>query len=130
LPYFRRHLEGRNILAKKTVKRLLQDYPRPDLLKGNSYAYPNPFSPLVANDAVRIHYKPKSDGYVTIKIYDFEMKLVNTILEDAYRDGGVEYDQTWDGTNGKGEIVANGIYFFKIEGPGGQEEWGKIGVLK
>jgi len=96
----------------------------------DSYAYPNPFSPLVANDAVRIHYKPKSDGYVTIKIYDFEMKLVKAVLEDAYRDGGVEYDQTWDGTNEKGEIVANGIYFFKIEGSDGQEEWGKIGVLK
>jgi hypothetical protein len=96
----------------------------------DSYAYPSPFSPLIANGATRIHYKPKSDGDVTIKIYDFEMKLVKTILENTYRTGGVEYDQVWDGRNDKGDVVANGIYFFKIEGPGSQEEWGKIGVLK
>ncbi|MDP3025077.1 MAG: FlgD immunoglobulin-like domain containing protein [candidate division Zixibacteria bacterium] len=96
----------------------------------SSYAYPNPFSPMTANQKVRIHYKPDSDGEVTIKIYDFEMKLVKTVLENAPRAGGVEYDQVWDGKNEKDEIVANGIYFFKIEGPGGQKEWGKIGVIK
>lgn len=96
----------------------------------SSYAYPNPFSPMIANQGVRIHYKPDSDGEVTIKIYDFEMKLVKTVLENAPRAGGVEYDQVWDGKNEKDEMVANGIYFFKIEGPGGQKEWGKIGVIK
>lgn len=96
----------------------------------SSYAYPNPFSPMIANQGVRIHYKPDADGEVTIKIYDFEMKLVKTVLENAPRAGGVEYDQVWDGKNEKEEIVANGIYFFKIEGPGGQKEWGKIGVIK
>jgi len=95
-----------------------------------AYAYPNPFSPLIANRAVRIHYKPKSDGSVTIKIYDFEMKLVKTLIEDEEKIGGEEYDEDWDGRNEKGEIVANGIYFFKVEGPDGQEEWGKIGVIK
>ena len=96
----------------------------------SSYAYPNPFSPLIANQNVRIHYKPDANGEVTIKIYDFEMKLVKTILENTPRAGGVEYDQVWDGKNEKDEIVANGIYFFKLEGPGGQKEWGKIGVLR
>jgi len=96
----------------------------------SSYAYPNPFSPLLANQRVRIHYKPDSDGEVTIKIYDFEMKLVKTIPGNAPRAGGVEYDEVWDGKNEKGEIVANGIYFFKMEGPGSQKEWGKIGVIK
>jgi len=96
----------------------------------SSYAYPNPFSPMLANQKVRIHYKPDSDGEVTIKIYDFEMKLVKTIPGNATRFVGVEYDEVWDGKNEKGETVANGIYFFKIEGPGGQKEWGKIGVIK
>jgi hypothetical protein len=96
----------------------------------SSYAYPNPFSPMIANQKVRIHYKPDADGEVTIKIYDFEMKLVRTVLENEFQTGGMEYDQVWDGKNEKEEIVANGIYFFKIEGPGGQKEWGKIGVIK
>jgi hypothetical protein len=96
----------------------------------SSYAYPNPFSPMISNQGVRIHYKSDADGDVTIEIYDFEMKLVKTVLENAPRAGGVEYDQVWDGRNEKDEMVANGIYFFKIEGPGGQKEWGKIGVIK
>jgi flagellar hook assembly protein FlgD len=85
---------------------------------------------MIANQGVRIHYKPDANGEVTIKIYDFEMKLVKTILENTPRAGGVEYDQVWDGKNEKDEIVANGIYFFKIEGPDGQKEWGKIGVIR
>ncbi|MFH0931450.1 MAG: FlgD immunoglobulin-like domain containing protein [Candidatus Zixiibacteriota bacterium] len=95
-----------------------------------SYAYPNPFSPMLANQKVRIHYQPKSDGYVTVKIYDFEMKLVKTLIENEEKKEGEESEAIWDGTNEKGEIVANGIYFFKVKGPGGQEEWGKIGVIK
>lgn len=95
-----------------------------------AYAYPNPFSPMTVNRAVRIHYKPKSDGPVSIKIYDFEMRLVRTVIENVDRSGNEEYDETWDGRNDKDELVANGIYFFRLEGPDGQEEWGKIGVIK
>jgi hypothetical protein len=96
-----------------------------------AYAYPSPFSPVVEEGQVtRIRYRPIRDGQVTIKIYDFAMNLVKTVEDSQQRSGGAEYEAVWDGRNGKGEIVANGVYFFKVEAPGGQTEWGKVVVLK
>jgi hypothetical protein len=95
-----------------------------------AYAYPSPFSPMLSTGGVvRIHYKPQKDGPVTIKIYDFAMNLVKT-LRDERSIAGIDQEKEWDGRNDKGDIVANGIYFFKVEAPGGQTEWGKLVVLK
>ena len=96
-----------------------------------AYAYPSPFSPIVEGGrAVRIHHLPRQDGTVTIKIYDFAMNLVITLVNGQDRHGGVEYDEPWDGKNEKGDLVANGVYFFKVEAAGGQTEWGKLVILK
>ena len=96
-----------------------------------AYAYPNPFSPVSPemNGQVRIHFKPKQDGYVTIKIYDFAMNLVTTVLDNKYEEGDQEHDTFWDGKNDKGDFVVNGVYFFKLEAKG-QTEWGKVVVIK
>jgi hypothetical protein len=95
-----------------------------------AYAYPSPFSPVLSTGGVvRIHYKPRKDGPVTIKIYDFAMNLVIT-LRDEKSAAGIDQDREWDGKNDKGDIVANGVYFFKVEAPGGQTEWGKLVILK
>ena len=93
-----------------------------------AYAYPNPFSPEMTG-LIRIHFKPKQDGEVTIKIYDFAMNLVTTVLDKESKIGGQEYDTFWDGKNDKGDLVANGVYFFKLETKG-QTEWGKVVVIK
>lgn len=95
-----------------------------------AYAYPSPFSPVLSTGGVvRIHYKPQKDGPVTIKIYDFAMNLVTT-LRDTKSAAGIDQDKEWDGKNDKGDTVANGVYFFKVEAPGGQTEWGKLVILK
>jgi hypothetical protein len=95
-----------------------------------AYAYPSPFSPVLSTGGVvRIHYKPQKDGPVTIKIYDFAMNLVTT-LRDEKSAAGIDQDKEWEGRNDKGNIVANGVYFFKVEAPGGQTEWGKLVILK
>ena len=93
-----------------------------------AYAYPNPFSPKLFTQITRIHYKPKRDGDVTIKIYDFAMNLVREIRA-GQRMGGTEYDEIWNGRNDQDEVVANGTYFFKVDA-NGQTEWGKIVVIK
>jgi hypothetical protein len=96
-----------------------------------AYAYPSPFSPMLSTGGVvRIHYKPRKDGPVTIKLYDFAMSLVTTLVDNQDRVGGEEYDEPWNGKNDEGDVVANGIYFFKVEASGGQTEWGKLVVLK
>ncbi|KPL00900.1 MAG: hypothetical protein AMJ91_02745 [candidate division Zixibacteria bacterium SM23_73_3] len=96
-----------------------------------AYAYPSPFSPIVeSGQVIRIHHCPRQDGGVTINIYDFAMNLVITLLNGQHRYGGVEYDEPWDGKNEKGDLVANGVYFFRLEAPGNQTEWGKLIILK
>jgi hypothetical protein len=95
-----------------------------------AYAYPSPFSPMLSTGGVvRIHYKPQKDGPVTIRIYDFAMNLVITLVDEKSM-AGIEQDKEWNGKNEKGDIVANGVYFFKVEAPGGQTEWGKLVILK
>jgi hypothetical protein len=96
-----------------------------------AYAYPSPFSPILeSGQVVRIHHRPKESGPVTIKIYDFAMNLVITLVDGEQRIGGGEYDEPWDGKNEKGDFVANGVYFFRVKASGGQTEWGKLVILK
>ena len=95
-----------------------------------AYAYPSPFSPQLSTGITRIHYTPKQNGKVTVKIYDFALNLVATLINNQIRQAGMEYDEIWDGRNKDGEIVANGVYFFKVEAEGGQKEWGKVAVIR
>jgi len=94
-----------------------------------TYAYPSPFSPIL-QERVRIHYRPQQDGPVTVKIYDFAMNLVATLADGKDVIGGEWYDEFWDGKNEKGDVVANGVYFFKVQAAGDQTEWGKLVILK
>lgn len=101
---------------------------------GKTYAYPNPFSPLrhdVMNGAghVRFHYYLPGGATVTVKIYDFAMDLVKTVVSGKERPSGGEFDEVWDGTNDAGKPVANGVYFYRIERSGLDPVWGKIMVL-
>lgn len=92
-----------------------------------AYAYPSPFSPYLLTGKTRICFDIEDPGAVTVKIYDFAMNLVTTIEQEFDEIRGCEV--IWDGRNDKGDVVANGVYFFKIESPG-QTQWGKVVVIK
>jgi hypothetical protein len=83
------------------------------------YAYPNPFSPR-RDRVARIRYDSEADR---IRIFDFGMNLVRTIDQPA------PTEQAWDGLDGSGARVANGVYFYAVEGAG-PARWGKIIVLE
>lgn len=98
-----------------------------------TYAYPNPFSPLRHNKLndvghVRIQYNTTQNTHVTIKIYDFAMDLVTTLIQGEPRGIG-DYNDAWDGKNDKGDMVANGVYFYSVELEGDGTHWGKIMIL-
>lgn len=93
-----------------------------------TYSYPLPFSPN--QEVVRIHYSLQAGrAPVTIRVFDFAMKPVRTLIQNASRPGGVELDDIWDGTDDNHRRVANGVYFYKIEIEGAETLWGKIFVL-
>ena len=91
-----------------------------------SYVAPNPFAP--SRDRTRIVYSLERDAEVTIEIFDFASRLVTTLIEDEARAGGQRHAETWDGGGG-GEVVANGVYLYRLSLDGGKETFGKVVVL-
>lgn len=101
--------------------------------KSETYAYPNPFDP--EGDILKIKYTTDGqDERVTIRIYDFGMNLVKTIIQNAPRSGAVDsrIQQTefWNGKDEFGKIVSNGVYFYSVQVGNNEPVWGKILVIR
>lgn len=91
--------------------------------KDESYAFPNPFSPGL--ESVRIKYSLPAGADVTIRILDFGMNLVKTLIQNAPRNAGNCFD-TWSGRDENGKIVPNGVYFYRIDIGDEKPLFGKI----
>ena len=99
-----------------------------------TYAYPNPFSPLrhntIGDDGfVRFQYNTTRAANVTIKVFDFAMDLVKTIVENTSKSGPGDYTELWDGRNEFGDSVANGVYFYSVDIDGDGTYWGKVMIV-
>ncbi|CUT01051.1 FlgD immunoglobulin-like domain containing protein [Candidatus Chrysopegis kryptomonas] len=93
-----------------------------------TYAYPNPFSPW--NEVARIHYSVENpQSKVTIEIFDFGMRKIKTLIMNAPRTGKREYDEVWDGKDDEGNVVPNGVYFYRVK-IDEKELYGKILVVQ
>jgi hypothetical protein len=94
-----------------------------------TYSYPLPFSP--GQGVVRIHYGLQGhDAPVTIRIFDFAMHPVKTLLQSATRSATIEQNETWDGLDNRNRRVANGVYFYSVQVGGLDPAWGKILVIQ
>jgi ligand-binding sensor domain-containing protein len=100
--------------------------------KNTTYAFPNPFTP--SGEPVRLHYSVTTGNSagqdVSIRIFDYAMLPVRTLIQKAPRLSGKEYDEIWNGRNDNNSIVANGVYFYRIEIGDQSPLWGKILVLR
>ena len=97
------------------------------------YAFPVPYS-HVQNMAVEFHFTVEKDANVTLEIYDFAMNKVTTVINNQFYEAGVyptagKYRQVWNGLNDKGDEVAIGMYYFKVEYSTGEVRWGKLAVI-
>lgn len=102
----------------------------PGTADADVYVSPVPFSPLRGLGNCRFHYRPAQNSNVTIEIFDFSMRRVKTVIKDAPRFCNIQCDtDEWDGKNEKGDLVANGTYFFRVDF-GNEKKWGKLVVLK
>jgi hypothetical protein len=81
-------------------------------------------------------YKLGKDANVTIRIFDYAMQHVRTVIENAPRKAATpngrstEKGDTWDGTTASGKTVAPGVYYYKITTSRGERSFGKIVVAK
>jgi hypothetical protein len=98
------------------------------LTNENIYNYPNPFNPDIQITTLR--YSLEKSAKVTIKIFDSGGNLVKTVLDGMEQTAGAEQAIIWDGKNGEGTIVANGVYFFVIKTSQDERAVGKIAVLR
>lgn len=73
-----------------------------------SQNYPNPFNPVTAID-----FTLPNRSQVTVTIYNLLGRKV-TRLFDGVRSAG-KHTVFWDGTDSKGQPVASGVYFYRIE---------------
>jgi len=93
------------------------------------FAAPVPYSPLNFSGRLTLHYHIENTTDVTVKIYDFAMNLVKVVTENKPRAGGADYYETWDGYNERGDMVATGIYYFKVAESSGNERWGRLAII-
>ncbi|MBN2183690.1 MAG: T9SS type A sorting domain-containing protein [Candidatus Krumholzibacteriota bacterium] len=95
--------------------------------------YPNPFR--AGSETTKITYFLTRDSSVSIKIYDLMGILVWTKDIPAGEQGstgsedGTVWDVEWDGRNGRGALVRNGVYICKIQA-GSESAIFKIAVAK
>ncbi|MBI4050968.1 MAG: hypothetical protein HY400_00525 [Elusimicrobia bacterium] len=99
--------------------------------------FPNPFA--AGKETTRIRYVLTQDSKVTIRFYTLLGDLVRVLEFEPGSSGGtgipVGYtnEVTWDGKNGGGQTVANGMYIAQIRAESSEgivTEIRRIGVLK
>jgi len=106
---------------------------------GSIVIYPNPFNPLRQTTAV--NYYLQSQSNIEINIYDafgrqviykkFDPASTDQTAVAATRSGGAYW--VWDGRNGEGTMVGDGIYLLKVKARGSSGEQTftrRVGVLK
>ncbi|MFC2133334.1 hypothetical protein ACFLTH_01850 [Bacteroidota bacterium] len=106
---------------------------RPLTTQEESYTFPNPFHPGRDVSVTRFKYSTGgTQSEVTIRIFDFGMNLVRTVIQNATRsltlhDAPIDY---WDGRDDKSRIVPNGVYFYRIDINSNDPLYGKILVVR
>jgi hypothetical protein len=70
--------------------------------------YPNPFNPVTTID-----YSLPRQANVSITIYNLLGQEVRSLVNESQPAGN--YNITWDGRTGSGEIAASGLYFYRLK---------------
>jgi PKD repeat protein len=91
---------GPSAPLRKDIVTLPQEY---ELLQNR----PNPFNP-----STDISFRLPEGGHAVVDIFDISGRTVKT-LGDRYFDAGT-HTVTWDGKNSAGELVASGVYLYRL----------------
>ena len=111
----------------------LLSYAAPAAAAGDVKNYPNPFNPLKEN--TEIECVLKEDSVLEFKIYSPFGDLVRSFTAQGEGSAtGLTNIVTWDGRNGRGSVVANGVYILNLtirSSSGGELSRRRlIGILK
>ena len=82
-------------------------------LRGSYSNFPNPFA--AGREATTFVYYLPAGARVSIHILTPHGESVATPLEDATRSSGLHQSDRWNGRNGRGQPVYNGIYVAELD---------------
>jgi flagellar hook assembly protein FlgD len=71
--------------------------------------FPNPF-----NSTTAIQFKLRTDGPVTVEVFNIVGNKIKTLLQDQFYQKG-SYSVWWDSKNDKGNLCPSGIYIIKLK---------------
>ena len=78
-----------------------------------SYAnFPNPFE--AGREETTFVYSLSGDAAVTLRLLTPHGESVVTLLDGVSRAAGLHQDDRWDGRNGRGDVVRNGVYLAEL----------------
>ena len=69
---------------------------------------PNPFNPVTT-----IRFEIARNGRVTLRVYDSTGRIVQTLVSSVL--SPALHDARWDGRDVHGNLVASGVYFYRID---------------
>jgi hypothetical protein len=75
--------------------------------------FPNPFA--AGREPTRITYMLDQPSTVTMKLYTIWGDPVRTLVSTYVSQSGLHEDVEWDGRNGDGHVVSNGVYYLVLE---------------
>jgi len=94
--------------------------------------YPNPFP--AGRGTTRITFFLEEPSAVSLELYTLWGAKVKTLIDNAQLSPGLHQDRVWDGLNGSGDVVANGVYYLVLEvspsGGGEHKIKRKVGVVR
>ncbi|MGH7599189.1 MAG: T9SS type A sorting domain-containing protein, partial [bacterium] len=97
------------------------------------YNYPNPFSPLRDNQdgtrGTKFYYTSSSSANIELRIYNLLGELVYERTFEANDPAGRPKSLSWNGYNGKGDQVLNGVYIAILKTSAGTATT-KVAVVK
>jgi hypothetical protein len=85
----------------------------PSTLSGSYSNFPNPFA--AGREATTFVYYLPAGARVSIRIFTPHGENVATVFENAPRALGLHQADRWDGRNGHGQPVYNGVYVAELE---------------
>jgi hypothetical protein len=101
-------------------------------LTGSYSNYPNPFA-AGGQSTTFVYYLPR-DAMVSLVIWTARGERVSTIRNSSRRPAGLYQDDIWDGRNGRGRVVVNGVYIAELKvdfaSGGGERLLRKVAVVR
>ncbi len=86
-------------------------------------AHPNPFNP-----STKIGFALAQSGPTRLDIYTVDGRRVRTLVSESLEAG--HHEVTWAGQDDSGRTVASGAYFYRLTAPDGQQQTGRMALVK